>query len=126
MHKSILLIIVFIFSVLCAEAQSKKKPLYHSKDDVVTAAQEELDKAMSAPDGVIYLWAKEKNINGKYFFEVSIRDKGKVATVYCADREGGSLVNQSDLKDAIMDYEFNFKMPKGKSYKFKYTFDFNH
>lgn len=126
MSKSLVLICLLLFSAFIAGAQSKKKPLMHSKENVITAATKELDQSLLPPEGALYVWATENNIQGKYYFDITVRGKGEVATVFCADREGGSIQDQNKLKDAVKYYEFNFKLPKGKSYKFKYTFDFNH
>jgi len=125
MNKSLVVICLILFSAIHADAQSKKKPLMHSEEDVISAARNELDQSLLAPEGSLYVWATENSIQGKYYFDITVKNKGEVATVFCSDREGGSIDEQNKLKDAVKYFEFNFKLPKGKSYKFKYTFDFS-
>jgi hypothetical protein len=57
--------------------------------------------------------------------DITIREKGEVAAVFCAENENGSITSQNILKDFIQSYVFNFKMPKGKRYKFQYEFKFD-
>ncbi len=78
-----------------------------------------------APEGTLYLFKTENNIEGIYKFDISIHEKGKVASVFCQDREGGTIQMQNKLKDFVKEFEFHFKMPKGKKYKFHYIFEFN-
>ena len=63
--------------------------------------------------------------SGEYTFDISIHEKGKTASVFCDSREGGSIAMQNKLKDFIKEFQYYFKMPKGKKYKFTYTFKFN-
>jgi len=114
---------MFLFAALSAYAG--KKPLIENYDEVVAAATNALDKAMQGPEGEIYLFASEKNIYGKFDFDITIHEKGLVATVFVNSREDGSIQSQNMLKDFVKDLKFNFKMPKGKDYKFNYVFLFN-
>ena len=56
--------------------------------------------------------------------DISIREKGNVASVFAVERENGTIDSQNRLKDYIMEFKFNFKVPKGKYYKVRYTFNF--
>ena len=102
-----------------------KKPLIEHPDEIKAAAIAELDTAMMAPDGLIYLFAQKQLIKGTFVMDITVYEKGKVATVFVQSNEGGSLASQAKLKDFIKDYEFNFKTPKGKKYKLTYEFQFN-
>ncbi len=62
-------------------------------------------------------------INGTFTFDITIREKGEVATVFSVKRDG-EVEDHNHLKDFIKAYKFHFKMPKSKSYKFQYKFQF--
>ena len=112
--------VLFFFS-----AQAQKKELIEYQDDIVKRATFELDSAMKAPEGILYLFAQKKKITGNYVMDLTIREKGEVAAVYCVGNENGSIESQNLLKDYVKNLLFNFKMPKGKRYKFQYEFKFD-
>lgn len=115
---------MIIIPITCF-GQKQKRILIDSKEEVVEKAIKELDMAMQAPEGSLYVFKNENNISGKYEFEICVHEKGKVASVYCKEREGGAIPMQNKLKDFVKDFSFYFKMPKGKKYKFTYVFNFN-
>jgi len=117
-----LIISIFIFSSMYVLGQ--KKPLIEDSQEVMKAAMAELNLAMQAPEGSLYLFAVEHKITGTYIFDIQLYEKGKVASVFCKSRDEGDISSQNKLKDAVMDLRFHFKMPKGKKYKFSYTFSF--
>ena len=123
MKKFILLLIIFI-SVI-GYGQKQKKILIESHEQIIETAIKELDQAMQSPEGSLYLFKKEHNIEGTYKFDISVHEKGAVASVFVSESEGGTIQMQNSLKDFIKDFEFNFKCPKGKKYKFQYVFKFN-
>jgi len=123
MTKKILLSILMI-AALSGFAQKKKRVLIEAKDKVIAEAVNELNTAMQAPDGNIYEFAVENNISGKFTFDITIHEKGLVATVFVVDNDGVSIKSQNALKDFIKDFRFEFKMPKNVDYKFQYVFNF--
>jgi hypothetical protein len=102
-----------------------KKPLINEKEKVIEKARMELDSAVMQPAGKIFLLAEKNEVRGSFVFDISIREKGEVASVFVVERLEGDIKSQNMLKDIIKDFKFDFKMPKGKSYKFQYTFKFN-
>lgn len=104
---------------------AQKKDLVESRDEIVARAGRELDSAMRPPEGVLYLWKTENAITGEYAVDITIREKGDVVSVFMAGSEGADILMQNSVKDRIRLFEFNFKMPKGKTYKFRYVFNFN-
>jgi hypothetical protein len=104
---------------------SQKKELIEDKDLIIQRATAELDSAMAGPAGSIYLWAKENPIRGEYIFDISIWEKGTVTSVYAVGNNDGTIDSQNLLRSLLMNFQFNFKMPKGKSYKLRYAFNFN-
>ncbi|MBN3035680.1 MAG: hypothetical protein JW861_08845 [Bacteroidales bacterium] len=113
-----------LFILLSISLFAQKMDLIESTEDVIDRARTELDAAMSAPEGEFYLWGQEKGIRGEYIIDLTIREKGEVATVFCQGNEGGTIGSQNLLKDHLKEFKFGFKMPKGKSYKFQYRFIF--
>ncbi|MCD4664884.1 MAG: hypothetical protein K8R68_06395 [Bacteroidales bacterium] len=120
--KQIVTIVIVFFAIT---GFSQKKVILEVKSEVIEAATKELDQAMQPPEGELYLFKTENNIYGEYILDITIHEKGKVATVFAAGKKGGTIKSQNRLKDFIKDYRFNFKMPKGKDYKFQYIFKFN-
>lgn len=120
MRKTILLILIgFTLTAL-----GQKKPLIDNFDKVVAQAKLEIEQSMKGPEGGLYLFTQEYEITGTYDFDITLHEKGKVATVYVKGSEGGTIKKQNMLKDFVKDMQFNFKMPKGKDYKFNYVFKF--
>jgi len=103
---------------------AQKKVLIESKDDIIEQATKELTEAMQPPEGSLYLWKVENNITGEYIIDITIREKGDIASVFMAGSEGSDIKMQNMVKDRIRLFEFSFKMPKGKTYKFQYIFKF--
>ena len=121
--KKIILLLLILVSV-AGNAQKQKKALLDSKNVIIETATQELDQAMLAPEGSLYLFKTEYNIEGIYEFDITVHEKGKVSSVFCQARDGGSIEMQNKLKDFVKVYEFFFKLPKGKKYKFHYIFKF--
>ena len=69
-------------------------------------------------------FGQKYHITGEYTLQLTIRNKGQVVSVFVADKKDGNIPSQNSLKDKIMDFQFGFKMPKNKDYKFSYTFKF--
>jgi hypothetical protein len=103
---------------------SQKKELLEDKDIIIDRAKFELDSAMAAPEGSIFLWTQKNPIKGEYIFDISIWEKGTVSSIYVVGSNNGTIDLQNRLRAYIMNFQFNFKMPKGKSYKFRYAFNF--
>ena len=56
--------------------------------------------------------------------DITIHEKGKVATVFVVSNKGGAIKQQNLVKDFVKEFRLSFKMPKGKDYKFQYIFKF--
>jgi hypothetical protein len=117
-----LIILLLLISGITLKAQNPE--LIESKDEVIKQATLELDQAMTPPEGVIYKFAQKKHLSGEYTLDITIRNKGEVVSVFVADKKNGNIPSQNSLKDKVMDFQFSFKMPKNKDYKFSYTFKF--
>ena len=122
MKKISLLILLIFFGI---SAFSQKKVLLEDKDQIIERANAELDSAMTPPEGAIFLWSQKNPIKGEYTFDLSIWEKGTVTSIYVVGSMGGTIDAQNRFKAFLMSYNFNFKMPKGKSYKFRHTFVFS-
>lgn len=113
---------IFITTHLSAQ----KKAVLDQVEEIEKAATKEFEIAMKAPEGSLFLFSQELSIEGTYAFKISIGDKNKVTSVFVLEREGGDIPMQNKVKDAVKDFKFDsFKVPKGKHYNIKYTFNFN-
>ena len=114
-----------ILALLSIATFAQKKVLIEDKDEIHAEAIREIEQAMAPPEGPIYLFQYKYGIKGEYTYDITIREKGDIATVFAIGNTNGTIEAQNKLKDFLMEFEFNFKLPKGKSYKFRYTFTFN-
>lgn len=120
--KAVLIILLFLTSGICLNAQ--KPELLELKEEVIKQAISELDQAMSPPEGSLYKFSEKYKVSGEYTLQLTIRNKGQVVSVFVADKKDGNIPSQNSLKDKMLDFQFSFKMPKNKDYKFSYTFKF--
>ena len=120
--KILLINLLILTSTISMKAQ--KSELLELKEEVVKQANLELDQAMSKPEGALYKFGQKYHVSGEYTLQLTIRNKGQVVSVFVADKKDGNIPSQNSLKDKIIDFQFSFKMPKNKDYKFSYTFKF--
>jgi hypothetical protein len=121
--KKISLFILLIMLGINTFAQ--KLELIEDKDLIIERANAELDQAMAQPEGSIYLYTLKHPVKGEYTYDISIWEKGTVTSIFAVGNNNGTIDSQNRLKDFLMTFKFNFKMPKGKIYKFRHTFVFN-
>lgn len=102
--------------------QAQKKPYFDTQEEVIEAAYNAIDNSMKAEG-----YLKEKQVEygweGTYTFYITLRGKGEVATVSVAE-SGDNVQMQNQIKNVLKTMRFPFKMPKDRSYKFKYKFKF--
>jgi hypothetical protein len=110
--------------VSVANLKAQKPEMIESKAEVVKQATLELDQALTPPEGELYKFAQKYQLSGEYTLDITIRNKGEVISVFVADKKDCNIPSQNSLKDKIMNFQFGFKMPKNKDYKFSYTFKF--
>jgi hypothetical protein len=115
---------IAVLLLLGFTSYSQKKELIEDKARIEEQAKSELQSAMAAPEGSLYLFGQKYGIKGEYTYDITIREKGDIATVFVVGNENGTVDAQNKLKNYLMEFEFSFKMPKGKLYKFRYTFEF--
>ena len=119
------LLLLFLLIMLGFTSFAQKKELLDDKDLIIERANAELDRAMTPPEGSIYLYTFKNPIKGEYTFDISIWAKGTVTSIFVVESKDGTIDAQNRFKSFLMNFQFNFKMPKGKSYKFRHTFVFN-
>jgi hypothetical protein len=119
------LLLLFILAILGFSSFAQKKELLDDKDLIIERANAELDQAMTPPEGSIYLYTLKNQIKGEYIFDISIWGKGTVTSIYVVGSNNGTIDAQNRFKSFLMNFQFNFKMPKGKTYKLRHTFVFN-
>ncbi len=124
MFRTALLVLMIGIAMMSLPISSvaQKKVHLSDKEVIIEYAYLELEESMKS--GEFYEFGQKTGIKGEFTFDITIREKGEVSTIFAVKREG-EVKDQNKLKDFIKDYKFQFKMPKGKSYKFQYTFQFN-
>ena len=118
------LIVLFLLFCLSRLGYSQQIEYSNREAPFVQNAISELDFAMLPPKGSLYLFSLDNKLKGSFTFDLTIRGKGEMATVFVVSNEAGTLKMQNMLKDRLKSFRFNFKIPKGKSYKFQYTLKF--
>jgi hypothetical protein len=118
-------IAVLLFLGFARLAGAQENNYSPAGEPFVKQAISELVLAMSPPKGSLYLFGIENKLIGSFTYDLTIRKKGEMATVFVVSTEGGTIKMQNMLKDRLKVFRFSFKMPKGKSYKFQYTLQFN-
>ena len=118
------LLFIMLVMISAFGAEAKERVLLESKEEIIQQAVKELDDALIPPEGVLYKFGQKFAIKGEYNFQLTIRDKGNVVSVFVVDQKDGTIPSQNKLKDAILSFQLSFKMPKNKDYKFNYIFKF--
>ncbi len=116
--------IMILCCFLAFSTYAQKKVLVETQEEVEALAIKDLERAMTGPEGELFLFGKENTIEGEYTFKLSLGDKGKVTSIFVIERVGGDIPMQNKVKDAAKEFRFSFKLPKGKYFKIQYTFKF--
>jgi hypothetical protein len=119
--KHLILLVIVLFSI---NSFAQKKQLVESQAEVEKLAAAEFETSMNGPEGDLYLFGQENNIEGTYYFKVTLGDRGKVVSIFVINREGGSVQMQNKVKDAVKATKFSFKLPKDKNFSLEYKFKF--
>ena len=114
---------VLILLLFAASAFGQKKQMVEYRENIVVRAMAELDSLLVDTGGDFFKQLAELNISGQYVFDITLREKGVVATVFVVNDGINPIPMQNSLKDLLKRYRFSFRVPKGKSYKFQYTFN---
>jgi len=122
METTIKLIAIVLLLMIGISKQSlaQKNISLTNPDEITEAAVKYFEYSLK--EGELFKLAEKHQITGAYEFDVTIRERGEVASVFVVDREGGSLAFQNLVKDAVMKMKLGFKMQKGKRYKTNYKF----
>jgi len=121
MKRLIMFLFLLVFSV---SASAQKKVLIAEKEQIIEEAKKEIAQTLANPESDFMKMIDEKNVTGVYVFDITICEKGQVLSVFVVSSNARDVKMQNQVKDLVKALEFNFKMPKGKSYKFQYTFNF--
>jgi hypothetical protein len=119
--KSIAIVVLLMMGV-SKQSIAQKNTSLTNPDEITAAAVQYFEYSLK--EGELFKLAEKHQITGAYEFDVTIRERGEVASVFVVDREGGSLAFQNLVKDAVMKMKLGFKMQKGKRYKINYKFQF--
>ncbi len=118
--------IAFILIACCclsAIAAAQKKPLLNNYDEVVARAKVELD-SMTQTGTPFQVEAARRGLQGEYVMDITIHEKGQIQSVFMVNSNADNAAMQNKVKDYIRTIVFGFKVPRGTSFKFRYTFLF--
>lgn len=94
------------------------------KESVIAEARMQLE-ALAAPDGELGKFCHEKNIQGRFTFDITVVQKGNVITVFTVSSTVEDITQQNKLKVRINELKFdNIKLPKNTRVKFQHTLNF--
>ena len=114
-------LLLSLLMLACFSGYAQKKSLVEY-DEVAVEAKAELDSSMHVGD--FKKFAVKNNIKGEYVMDITIKEKGEVLTVFAVSNDSDNLKMQTRIKDFLRQFTFNIKMPKARTYKFQYTFNF--
>jgi hypothetical protein len=115
--------LLFIISATLA-TYAQKMPLLQERQEIVEQAKKELDALVANPASDFMTKIAEAKVKGEYVFDITIEGKGKILSVFVVSTDADDVNQQNHVKDLVRKIKFNFKLPKDKSYKFQYTFNF--
>jgi hypothetical protein len=113
---------ITLLLLIISFAATAQKPLIINYEEAVAKAKAELDVSMKS--GELKEFAVKNNMKGEYIFDITIHERGKVLSVFAVSNDTDNIKGQNILKDFVRTLSFNFKLPKGKNYKFQYSFQF--
>ena len=114
--------LTLVILLLIGFASSAQKKSLYDFEEVTAEAKLELDSSMRV--GELKEWSVKNKVKGEYIMDITIHEKGKVLSVFAVSNDTDDIKMQNRVKDIIRTIIFNIKMPKGKLYKFQYTFNF--
>jgi hypothetical protein len=88
-------------------------------DKITSQLEDDLDKADSKLSGSI----AKKNIRGLFIFTLTVQNSGEVVSIYTQSDDKTNINMQNMLKDIMMKYKFDVKIPKNERIKFTYAFN---
>lgn len=101
-----------------------QRQMIETTDEVAVLAAEDLDRLLE-DEKFIKKLEKEK-VKGDYTFDITVDEKGRISSMRAVKRsEDASIDGQNFLNDLVRKHKFKFKIPKGNSHRFTYTFEIN-
>jgi len=116
-----LLTLLLILGACTTYAQNTK---LNNSEEIIVAAQGQLDNYFKGADFAKYC-KKTSAKAGKYVFQISMLDKGKVESVRLLENIDGDIQTQNNLLHLIRSLKIKIKTPKNKRYAFKHTVEVN-
>jgi hypothetical protein len=80
---------------------------------------------LSAENGDLAGFCREKNITGEFVFDLTLQGKGKILTIFLVSSTVEDVSQQNLFKAKLSEVEFgNIKIPKNERVKFRHTLTF--
>lgn len=122
MLRKVCQLFIFIALLSCFTTSHAQRQLISDYEEVVKRANAEIDASMQT--GFLHEMEIKYGIKGEYVIDITVYEKGKVLSVFVVSSDAEDIKQQNLVKDIVKQLEFNFKLPKGKNYKFERTFKF--
>ncbi|MEO5912414.1 MAG: hypothetical protein ABIP95_16125 [Pelobium sp.] len=119
--KTFLLIALMFISF---KSFSQKKQILTDEEQVQEEVSKEVEATFKSED---FLKKKNKKfaaVSGYIVTDISVVKNGKVATFFKVDTDIKNIDFFEFLSDYLLDYKFNFKLPKQQKYKIRQTIEF--
>jgi hypothetical protein len=111
-----LLILIFSSSITFAQ----KKPLLSTKEEISAATSKELNESFET--GKLKKVVDKYGITGLFEYDITVGDQKELQTIFTIRRDDLNQEFNKKLLVALKDFKYqNFKIPKYKSQKFRYT-----
>lgn len=115
-------ILLSTFLVLIIGNLFAQREILENEDKVIQQATENLDNLLKDEKFLKKLGKEE--VHGSYTFKITVNDKGRISSMRALERsQDASIPGQNFLNDLVRKHKFKFRIPKGQSYQFNYTFN---
>lgn len=116
------LMIALVF--LSFQGFSQKKQILTDEEQVQEEVSKEVEATFKSEDFLKKKNKKFSAVSGYIVTDISVVKNGKVATFFKVDTDIKNIDFFEFLSDYLLDYKFNFKLPKQQKYKIRQTIEF--
>lgn len=115
---------LFFFSIILflgVNAYSQKKATLTDEEQVQEAVSKEVDAAFKSDEFLKKKNKKFSDVSGYIVTDISVIKNGKIATFFKVDSDIKNNDFFEFLSDYLLNYKFDFKLPKQQKYKIRQT-----
>jgi hypothetical protein len=99
-----------------------QREIIEDSDRTVELAMADLDESMK--DEKFLKKLDKEDVHGDYTYKITVDDKGRISSMRALEKSENATINgQNFLNDLVRKHKFDFRIPKGVSHQFEYTFN---